>query len=162
MKPLTRIFKNLIEPFRIDGILPNLLLLIPRILMGFGLAFIYAPQRFGTPWTPDAMGLELFEVTDEVVEIVRQGGTPFNLMPEVFAWSIGFMEAYGGLLMILGLNTRITSFFVFITMGLAIVFRSWDGTWDVFPIFVFFCLGLFFMGFGSGKFGLDYLLYKKL
>ncbi|WP_419211926.1 DoxX family protein [Maribacter sp. X9] len=107
------------------------------------------------------MNLELFEMTDEVVEIVRLGGPPFNLMPEVFAWSICFMEAYGGILLILGLNTRITSFFVFITMGLAIIFRKWDGTWDVIPIFLFFCLGLFYMGFGSGKFGLDYYISQR-
>ena len=148
-------------PFGIDGVFPNLLLLIPGILSGYGLTFVYAPRSFGTPWTPDVIGLESIKVSDVTVEIVRKGEAPIDLMPEVFAWSIGFMEAYGGLLMLFSLNTRLIPFYVFLIMGLVFVFRSWDGSWAAFPIFVFFCLGLFFMGFGFGNYGLDYLLKKK-
>ena len=146
-------------PFGIDGVFPNLLLLIPRILTGYGLTFVYAPRNFGTPWTLDIIGLESIKVSDVTVEIVRKGEAPIDLMPEVFAWSIGFMEAYGGLLMLFSLNTRLPPFYVFLTMGLVIVFRSWDGTWEALPIFVLFCLGLFLWGLVSEI--TDWIIYSK-
>tara|TARA_R110000744_G_scaffold73008_5_gene146388 strand:- start:68 stop:556 length:489 start_codon:yes stop_codon:yes gene_type:complete len=153
--------KKLIIPFRIDALLPNVLVLIPRIFTGYLLSFVFAVNKFGTPWTPKSAELGLLEVSDWFVDLVRQFGVPFSYMPEFFAWSVGMTEALGGLLLILGLNTRITAFFVTITMFTTIVFRPWDDTWSIIPTFTLFCLGLFFMGFGSGKFGLDYFITKR-
>ncbi|MDF4204431.1 DoxX family membrane protein [Maribacter sp. SA7] len=153
--------KKLIIPFKVDALLPNVLILIPRVITGYLLSFVFAINKFGTPWTPTSMGLAYFEVSDWFVELVKQFGTPFSLMPELFAWSAGFTEALGGILLILGLNTRITSFFITVTMFTTIVFRPWDYSWNIMPTFIFFCLGLFYMGFGSGKFGLDYFLTTK-
>lgn len=161
MNQLLPTFKKLIVPFRVDELIPNILILIPRILTGYLLSFLFAVNKFGVPWTPKLMGLELFEVSDWFVKLVEQFGTPFSLMPELFAWSAGFTEALGGILLILGLNTRITAFFITTTMFVTIAFRPWDATWSIIPTFIFFCLGLFFMGFGSGKFGLDYVLTKR-
>ena len=153
--------KKLIIPFRVDRLMPNILILIPRVLIGYLLSFVFAVNKFGTPWTSKFIGLELFEVSDWFVKLVEQFGTPFSLMPELFAWSAGFTEALGGILLMLGLNTRITAFFITTTMFVTIAFRPWDGSWNIIPIFIFFCLGLFFMGFGSGKFGLDYVLTRR-
>ncbi|WP_339627675.1 DoxX family membrane protein [uncultured Maribacter sp.] len=153
--------KKLIIPFRVDRLMPNILILIPRVLIGYLLSFVFAVNKFGTPWTSKFIGLELFEVSDWFVKLVEQFGTPFTLMPEMFAWSAGFTEALGGILLMLGLNTRITAFFITTTMFVTIAFRPWDGSWNIIPIFIFFCLGLFFMGFGSGKFGLDYVLTRR-
>ncbi|MDC6389367.1 DoxX family protein [Maribacter sp. PR1] len=156
-----RLFRKVLIPFEVDGFLPNLLILLPRILMGSLLAFKYAPNKFGTPWTPERMKLSTLEVSQEFVAYIAYQGYPFDLTPEVYAWSIGFMEAFGGLLLIVGLNTRITSFFVFLTMLMSIFVRSWDGSWDILPVFFFFCLGLFYLGLGAGKFSLDHYLFRQ-
>lgn len=153
--------KKLITPFRIDGILPNIFILIPRVITGYFLAFVFAINKFGTPWTPQSMDLKLFEVSDLFIDIVKQFGLPFSIMPEIFSWSAGFTEAMGGLLLILGLNTRITSFFIATTMIVTIIYRPWNDSWSIIPTFIFFCLSLYFMGFGSGKFGLDYYLTRR-
>lgn len=153
-------FKRVLRPFEVEGLVPNLSLLFPRMLMGLFLAFEYAPNKFGTPWTPDSMNLSLFEVSQDFVDHIAYQGYPFDQTPHLFAWSIGFMEAMGGLLLIIGLNTRVTSFFVFLTMAMGIFFRKWDGSWDMLPVFIFFCLGLFFMGFGAGKYSLDHHLTR--
>ena len=149
-------FKRIITPFRVEGFFPNMLMLIPRLIAGFLLTFVYAPEVFGTPWTPKALGLKFLEVADWFVLAVTDFGTPFDLMPHAFAWSASFTEAFGGILLALGLNTRITSFFITCVMAITIYFREWDDTWSILPTFLFFCIGLFYLGFGSGKFGLDY------
>lgn len=153
--------KRLIVPFKVDALLPNIFILIPRVFTGYLLAFVFTINKFGTPWTPKSMNLQLFEVSDWFVELTKDFGLPFSLMPEVFAWSAGLTEALGGILLLLGLNTRITAFFITTTMFITIAFRPWDQSWNIMPTFMFFCLGLFFMGFGSGKFGLDYLITKR-
>ncbi|MEH6772239.1 DoxX family membrane protein [Maribacter arcticus] len=153
--------KKLIIPFRVGAVMPNTLILILRVLTGYLLSFVLAINKFGTPWTPKLMGLELFEVSDWFIKLVEQFGPPFSQMPELFAWSAGFTEALGGILLILGLNTRITPFFITSTMIVTIVFIPWDLSWNIIPTFIFFCLGLIFMGFGSGKFGLDYVLTRR-
>ncbi|MDO6472347.1 DoxX family membrane protein [Maribacter sp. 1_MG-2023] len=154
--------KKLIIPFKVDALLPNVLILIPRAITGYLLSFVFAINKFGTPWTPASVGLAYFEVSDWFVALVTQFGIPFSFMPELFAWSAGLTEALGGILLILGLNTRMTAFFITVTMFTTIVCRPWDGSWNIMPTFIFFCLGLFFMGFGSGKFGLDYLITKRI
>lgn len=151
-----RQIRRWITPFRVDGFFVNFLLLVPRVVTGVLLAFVYAPEKFGTPWTPRSMGLGQLEVADWFVQSVSDFGVPFTMMPYVFSWSACFTEAFGGILLILGLNTRITSLFIVTVMVITIFFREWDGAWSIFPTFVFFCLGLFYLGFGSGKFGLDY------
>lgn len=50
------------------------------------------------------------EVADWFVIAVTNFGPSFDFMPYVFAWSAGFTEAFGGILLALGLNTRITAF----------------------------------------------------
>ncbi|CAN0604781.1 unnamed protein product, partial [Ectocarpus sp. 12 AP-2014] len=90
--------KRLIVPFKVDALLPNIFILIPRVFTGYLLAFVFAINKFGTPWTPKSMNLQLFEVSDSFVELTKDFGLPFSLMPEVFAWSAGLTEALGGIL----------------------------------------------------------------
>lgn len=154
-------FKKILTPYQVDGLLANSILLVPRVVAGFLLAFVYAPVKFGTPWTPKSLDLGLFEVADWFIVRVTEFGVPFNIMPEVFSWSAGFTEAFGGILLVLGLNTRITAFFITSVMAITIYFREWDDTWSILPTFLFFCIGLFYLGFGSGKYGLDYWYTKR-
>ena len=160
MNQLLLPLKKLIIPFRVDALIPNTLILILRVLTGYLLSFVLAINKFGKPWTPKLMGLELFEVSDWFIKLVEQFWPPFSQMPELFAWSANFTEALGGILLILGLNTRITAFFLTTTMFVTIAFRPLNESWNIIRTFIFFCQGLFFMGFGSGKFGLDYLFTR--
>lgn len=152
--------KGLIKPYKLDGLLSNLLMMLPRTISGCFLFFVYAPQNIGTPWSPDHLNIQLFNINPEFVEDVANFGPPFDMMPLVFSWSAVITMAVGGILLIVGLNTRITSFFLLLTMFITILFREWDNSWQILPTFIFFCLGLFFLGFGAGKFSLDYYISK--
>ncbi|MFX0556655.1 DoxX family protein [Maribacter sp. CXY002] len=160
MSSLKYKLKGIIIPYKLDGLLNNLLVLLPRVISGILLCFVYAPQNIGTPWSPEDLNLQLLKINPTFVGHVRDFGPPFDLMPLVFSWSAIITMAFGGFLMILGLNTRITSFFLVMTMFITILFREWDNSWSILPTFLFFCTGLFYLGFGSGKFGLDYYISK--
>lgn len=149
------VFQKLIPPFQIRDRYVNIFMLVLRLIAGYFLSFVFAANKFGTPWTPASLGLRNFEVSQEFIGIVTAFGAPFDMMPGLFAWSAGFTEAWGGILLLLGLNTRMTAFFITITMLVTIYFRVWDNSWSALPTFIFFCVGLFLMGFGSGKYGLD-------
>jgi putative oxidoreductase len=72
-------------------------------------------------------------------------------------------EAIGGLLLALGLQTRFAAFLIMCTMLVAIFFQKWgDGTWGMLPAMGFLWLGTYNLVLGSGKFGLDYLISKKV
>lgn len=154
MVRVRHIFFEVLKPYEIEGILPNFLLLLPRITIGYLLAFVYSNELLGTPWADE--GLSFLQVAPWFVEKVADFGLPFNLIPKTFAWSAGLTAALGGILLIFGANTRITSFFIICTMFITILFRAWDGSWDILPVFSFFCFGLFFIAFGAGKYSLDY------
>ncbi|WP_099545232.1 DoxX family protein [Maribacter sp. 4G9] len=148
-----------LKPYQVDGVLPNLMLLFPRVFMGFLLAFIFSNELLGTPWSDE--GLQFLQVAPWFVEKVSDFGMPFSLMPKAFAWSAAITTALGGILLILGMNTRITCFFIVCTKFITILFRAWDGSWDILPVFSIFCFGLFFMGFGAGKYSLDYYIVNR-
>jgi hypothetical protein len=89
---------------------------------------------------------------DQVITI----GFPF---PAFFAWLACFSEFAFGFLLIFGLNTRISSLFLAITLGIAafgfhkvVIFLNMHITQYLFWIFVFFVF------IGAGKFSLDYLI----
>lgn len=152
-------FKKVLKPYEVQGFLPNVLLMLPRVLMGSLLAFIFSSELLGTPW---ARGdLDFMEVNPWFVEKVRNFGFPFDLMPRAFAWSAAITTAFGGILLILGANTRITAFFIVCMKFITIAFREWDGTWEVLEVFSIFCFGLFFLGFGAGKYSLDYYITRR-
>ncbi len=152
---------KVIPPFRLVGVLPNFILLLIRVLAGFALSFVYGAEIFGMPWTPEEINLSLFEVADWFVVEVSHFGPPFEYMPWLFAWSAGCTMTIGGILLILGLNTRATAFFIVATKFITIMFRSWNETWDILPTFILFCLGLVYILMGSGRFGMDALLTKR-
>lgn len=74
-----------------------------RLLMGAGIAFHGYGKIFGG-----------------FMEKFTQGVTTLGLpMPEAFAWAAALSEFAGGLLIMLGLGTRVAATFVFITMSVA-------------------------------------------
>lgn len=104
-------------------------------------------------------GLDKLPLTDWMVDQVTELGFPF---PVLFAWLATFSEFAFGLLLALGLFTRISGLMLSITMGVAAF-----GFHKVFPIvdmhitqYLFWIFILFFV-WGGGKYSLDNLLIKN-
>ncbi len=156
-------FIRLTEPKEVEGFFTNLVLALPRILAGFFLATMFGGDKFGVPWSIADTGLGWFEVVDWFPEDVAKFGFPFSVAPVFFAWMGAASEAIGGMFLLLGLQTRISGFLISCTMLTAILLQKWGGPlWGMLPAMGFLWVGLYATAFGSGKFGLDYLVAKKI
>jgi len=134
-----------------------------RFICGMVLSLEFGSGKFGMPWTPDAQNLSLFEVAAWFPEDVAAYGGIFTLMPVFFAWMGAFSEAVGGILFAFGIKTRITGFLIMCTMLVAIFMQKWgQGTWAILPAMSFLWVAIYHTYFGSGRFGVDYLIAKKL
>ncbi|MEM9647066.1 MAG: DoxX family protein [Bacteroidota bacterium] len=163
MKPTLR---RIIAPYPFDKLATNLGIAIPRILGGLSLCLEFGSPKFGMPWsTTEEMGL--FQVAKWFPEDVAQFGIPFSLAPWLFAWLGAASEAIGGLFLALGLGTRISAFFIAMTMLTAIFLQKWPeamefgSSWPFLPAAGFLWIAIYSLIFGSGKIGLDYLLAKR-
>lgn len=160
---MKRLFEKLITPVTQNSIVSDAVLSIPRILCGLLLAFDFGASKFGMPWTSSESNLSLFQVSDWFVQDITQYGGVFALSPLLFAWLGAASEAIGGLFLVFGLKTRVASFFLTCTMLVAIFFQKWDqGLWGMLPAMGFLWVSLYSMVLGSGRFGLDYLIGKRL
>jgi putative oxidoreductase len=163
MNKISRFLIRITNPHTLNGLLPNLMHLIPRLICGALLTFDFGASKFGMPWTPQDRELPLFEVIDWFVVDVREFGMPFSWAPGVFAWMGAASEAIGGLLLMFGLQTRIAAFFVTCTMLVAIFFQKWgDGLWNLLPAMGFLWMSIYSLILGSGKLGLDYLIFRRI
>lgn len=157
------LFKNLITPITQKHWLADLVFAIIRFLCGMLLALDFGASKFGMPWTPDSQNLNLFEVSAWLPSDVAEYGGIFALFPVFFAWMGAFSEAVGGLFLALGLKTRIASFLIMCTMLVAIFLQKWgQGTWGMLPAMGFLWISIYHLYLGSGRFGIDYLISKKL
>jgi len=138
-------------------------LAVPRILCGFMLTTFFGADKFGMPWTAASQNLNLFEVAAWFPEDIANYGGLFALAPVFFAWMGAFSEAVGGLFLLLGLKTRLASFLILCTMLVAIIMQQADkGLWATLPALGFLWVSMYCLALGSGKFGLDYIITKKL
>ena len=159
MIKLRKVLLPFVSPYWIQ----DLILAIPRIVYGYLLAADFGAAKFGMPWSPAEKNLGLFEVAFWFPSDVADFGPPFSWFPAFFAWMAAFSEAVGGILWMLGFNTRITSFLIFCTMFVAVFFQhANNGMWNMLPGLGFFWLGMIYMVLGSGRFGVDYIITKKL
>lgn len=163
----TYIMKFLLEELtrtnRQSNLLSDLIIAIPRIFCGLILAFDFGSSKFGIPWSPAESNLSLFQVSDWFVEDVSNFGGLFAVFPFLFAWLAAASETIGGLCIAFGFKTRIASFFLMITMLVAIFFQKWDsGLWSMLPALGFLWMSLYNLILGSGRFGIDYLISRKL
>ena len=134
-----------------------------RFISGMLLALDFGASKFGMPWTDPGQNLNLFEVSAWFPEDVAAYGGLFALAPVFFAWMGAFSEAVGGLFLAFGLKTRLASFLIMCTMLVAIFFQKWgQGTWGMLPAMGFLWIAVYNLFLGSGRFGLDYLISKKL
>jgi putative oxidoreductase len=163
MKYLKSILSLLVKPIVQKHWYIDVFFAIPRILCGFWLTAMFGADKFGMPWTAESQNLNLFEVAAWFPEDVASYGGLFALAPIFFAWIGAFSEAVGGLFLMLGLNTRVASFLIMCTMLVAIFMQKWNqGLWGMLPAMGFLWVAIYNLFLGSGRFGLDYLISKKL
>ena len=141
----------------------DLLLSIPRIVCGYLLAADFGAAKFGLPWSPADNNLGFFEVAFWFPNDVAGYGGIFATFPIFFAWMGAFSEAVGGMLLVIGFQTRIASFLVICTMLVAIFMQQINnGMWNCLPAMGFLWASISTVILGSGRFGIDYLLTKNL
>lgn len=155
--------KRFIKPVVMPYWWQDMLLAIPRLVCGYLLTADFGAAKFGLPWSPAEKNLGFFEVAFWFPGDVAEYGGIFAAFPVFFAWMGAFSEAVGGLFILAGFQTRIFSFLICCTMLTAIFMQQWgNGTWNMLPAAGFLWTGIFYSVIGSGRFGLDYLLSKKL
>ncbi|WP_299336342.1 DoxX family protein [uncultured Psychroserpens sp.] len=163
MSRLKSILRCLIQPRVQSHWTSDLILAIPRVLCGFWLTTMFGADKFGMPWTAESQNLNLFEVSAWFPEDVAGYGGLFATAPVFFAWMGAFSEAVGGLFLMLGLKTRVASFLIMCTMLVAIFMQKWNqGLWGILPAMGFLWVAIYNLVLGSGRFGLDFLVSKKL
>jgi len=157
------ILRKLITPIKQKHWFADFIFATIRFICGMILALYFGAGKFGMPWTPKEQNLDLFEVAAWFPDDVAEYGGIFALAPIFFAWMGAFTEAVGGVLFALGLKTRLTSFLIICTMLVAAFLQKFDsGLWSMLPSISFLWVAIYNLYFGSGRFGLDYLISKKL
>lgn len=163
LSSMKTIIKNFIKPTIQKHWITDLIFAIPRFICGMLLALDFGASKFGMPWADDSQNLNLFEVAAWFPEDVAAYGGIFAVAPVFFAWMGAFSEAVGGLFLAIGLQTRLASFLIMCTMLVAIFLQKWgQGTWGMLPAMGFLWITIYNLYFGSGRFGLDYLLTETL
>ncbi|RSK41112.1 DoxX family protein [Hymenobacter perfusus] len=158
---MLRLLRPLFEPLVLLHWWQDALLIIPRVVCGYLLTAEFGVAKFGLPWSPADNNLELFEVAFWFPNDVAAYGGIFALLPGFFAWMGAASEAVGGLLLLLGLGTRVSAFLISCTMLVAIFMQQLpQGMWNTLPAAGFLWAALPSLVLGSGRFGLDYLLAK--
>ncbi|RSK25294.1 DoxX family protein [Hymenobacter metallilatus] len=158
---MLRVLRPVFQPFVLPHWWQDALLLLPRLVCGYLLAFEFGAVKFGLPWSPPDHNLGLFEVSFWFPNDVAAFGGIFALFPAFFAWMGAASEAVGGLLLLLGLGTRVSAFLIICTMLVAIFMQQLQqGMWNMLPAAGFLWAALPPLVLGSGRFGLDYLLAK--
>ncbi|NPA08512.1 MAG: DoxX family protein [Chlorobi bacterium] len=155
--------KRIFTPIQMPYWWQDLLFAIPRIVCGYLLTSDFGAAKFGLPWSPADNNLNFFEVAFWFPNDVAEYGGVFAMFPAFFAWMGAFSEAVGGIFLLLGLFTRPFAVLVFITMFVAVFFQQMNqGVWNMLPAMGIMWVSLFYIILSSGRFGLDYIIAKKL
>lgn len=157
MKFLKKVFCKLFTPFVGSGLHLNLLIKIPQIVAGAILAFHFGPYSFGMPWSPEHLNLGLFEVSPRFLETLSNFYDPIGQFPKAFGLFSGITKCIGGILLILGLGSRLVAFCIIFLMTIFLLNSHAINFNYTFPLF-FISISGFVLYFGSGKFGIDYLI----
>jgi putative oxidoreductase len=157
-----KILQRLTNPILMPAWWQDVVLLIPRLVCGYLLTASFGAAKFGLPWSPADNNLGFFEVAFWFPSDVAEYGGIFKMFPVFFAWMGAFSEAVGGIFLLLGLQTRIFSFLILCTMLVASLIQQWGSSWNMLPAAGFAWVAVFTMILGSGRFGIDYLISKKI
>ncbi len=99
-------------------------------------------------------------VSEGFVEHIASLGFP---MPIFFAWAAALSEYVGALLLALGLFTRPAALMVGATMFVAAFVNHGDDPFAVAEkAYLYFAIALLFAILGSGKYGIDSIIRRKL
>ncbi|MEM6516155.1 MAG: DoxX family protein [Bacteroidota bacterium] len=157
-----QLLKILIKPLNQKHWFADLVFAIIRFVAGMILALDFGASKFGMPWTEASQNLSLFEVSAWFPEDVASYGGIFELAPVFFAWMGAFSEAVGGILLALGIQTRLSAFLIMCTMLVAIFLQKWNqGTWSMLPAMGFLWISIYNLYLGSGRFGIDNLISRQ-
>lgn len=149
-------------PLPLPYLWQHFFLAIPRMVCGYLLTADFGAAKFGMPWSPPENNLGFFETAFWFPGDVAEFGGIFATFPIFFAWMAAFSEAVGGLLLIVGFQTRIVSFLLIFTMFVAAFVQHAGGEmWNKLPGMGFLWVVMFTAILGSGKLGIDYLLTSK-
>jgi putative oxidoreductase len=159
---MKKIFNKLTTPITMPYWWQDLLIAIPRIVCGYLLAAEFGAQKFGLPWSPADNNLHFFEVAYWFPKQVESFGGIFKMFPAFFAWMGAFSEAVGGIFLVIGFQTRFFSFLAIITMLVAAFCVQWQhGLWNMLSALGIMWVYVYTLIIGSGRFGIDYLIFKK-
>lgn len=106
-----------------------------------------------------AHGFGKIPVSDGFIENTAKLGFP---MPALFAWAAALSEVAGGAFLALGLFTRLSGFFIAVTMAVAAFGAHLNDPYGKKELALFYLVtGLFFMLKGAGDWSVDALLRRK-
>lgn len=142
---------------------------LPGLSLRFILAFEYLQS-----------GLEKYHGDNWFADIQTQFPFPFNVVPVDISWFMAtWFEVVGGVFLVLGLGTRYVSFSLLVLTFVAAYavhfpaeWRSLSEFWQGYAVsddgfgnfklpLLFFIMFLALLGYGPGKFSLDYLLARR-
>jgi putative oxidoreductase len=147
--------KKLQKPICLPMWWQDIIFAIPRKICEYLLTTSFGREKFGLPRSPVDKNLSQFEVALWVPDEVANYGGLFAQFPVFFAWMAAFAEAIGGLLWILGFQTRIASFLILCTMLVAIFMQQInEGMWNCLPALGFLWVSLYCLIIGSGRIGI--------
>ncbi|MAA80500.1 MAG: DoxD-like family protein [Deltaproteobacteria bacterium] len=120
-------------------------------------ALLFARVFFGLSMAL-AHGMNKLPPSDKFVSYIAKLGFP---LPELFALQAGISECVGGLLIAIGLATRLSAFTLIFTMFVAVFLAHADDPYKKMELGLcyLFAFGLF-MTLGGGRFSLDHLLFN--
>lgn len=121
-------------------------LLLLRLFAGFAMAFAHGYNK-------------VFGDNTKFVQGVEKMGFP---APEFFAVMAGFSEFFGGLLLALGLGTRVSSLLIAATMIVAGFIRHASDPFQTreLSLLYLYVAALFFF-VGPGRYSLDWMIAKR-
>lgn len=135
---------------------------LPKTIGGFYLTFYFSAHNMGVPWNSDFNSLAPFEISPSYIGHVHDFGFIFSTYPVFFATASAYSMFFGGICLITGCFTRIASSMIFLVMLVTLLFRELDYSWSYIPTFTFLSISILGLWFGSGRFGVDYLIAKKM
>jgi len=97
--------------------------------------------------------------SEQFVGIVGSIGFP---MPHLFAWAAALSESVGGIFLILGFFTRISSFFIAFTMATALIGVHFNDPFQKKELaFLYFFIALCFLFFGANSWSVDGVIRRR-